>query len=474
MSLISMTSTMKDAAAGWWKRFGQMRNEASRNRHAGSGARPDRPRIWRKFRPISPLDDRRCQAAAAACVAKKPRGATGGTGRVDEPQPARLPVPPPTGKLTGVSASTSHNAIERIHASGHQLVLSVTGGGSGAIAALLEVPGASATVLEAVVPYAAAALEQWLGGPADHSCSERTARAMAMAAFERARTLSHADPRTLRGIGATASLATTRPKRGAHRVHVAWQSAEFTAVASCELTKGERTRAEEEQVATRLVLDAVAEACGVDAPSLLEASLRAGVQRRSQQASAPWSELLLGERSFCAIGENDATETTILFPGAFNPLHAGHERMAELAAERYGVPVTFELSILNVDKPPMDFVEIADRLQALSDRRVLLTRAATFVEKAELAPGCTFVVGVDTLTRIADPKYYGGDAAARDEAIAAITRQGCRFLVFGRLLEGRFSTSADLEVPTPLRALCDEVSETEFRADVSSTELRGG
>src|SRR5947207_4920383 len=107
--------------------------------------------------------------------------------------------------------------------------MSVTGGGSGAIVALLQVPGASAVMLEAVVPYAATALHHWLGGAPDHYCSERTARAMAMASFQRARELSEADPFVLRGIGATASLASTRPKRGPHRVHVACQSADTTA-----------------------------------------------------------------------------------------------------------------------------------------------------------------------------------------------------------------------------------------------------
>jgi hypothetical protein len=299
---------------------------------------------------------------------------------------------------------------------------------------------------------------------------------MAMAAFQRARTLSDDDPRTLRGIGTTASLATTRPKRGAHRIHVAWQSAKITAVASCELTKGERTRDEEEQVATQLILEAVAEACGVDAPSWLDSSLRAGVQRRVQQAPAAWTELLLGERESLVIGDEKPavpTSRSILFPGAFNPLHEGHERMTGVAAARLGAPVTLELSIANVDKPPLDFIEISDRLEQLAGRRVLLTRAATFVEKARLAPGCVFVVGIDTLARIAEPKYYGADESRRDEAVAAIARQGCRFLVFGRTLKGRFSTLSDLDVPAPLCVLCDEVPEAEFRADLSSTALRG-
>jgi nicotinamide mononucleotide (NMN) deamidase PncC len=372
-----------------------------------------------------------------------------------------------------------HNAIERIHGSGKRLVVSITGGGSGAIAALLEVAGASATVLEAVVPYAAAALAQWLGGAPDHYCSERTARAMAMAAFQRAHELVAAggapDPTALRGIGATASLATTRPKRGPHRIHVAWQSAEITSVASCELTKGERTRLEEEQVATQLILQVVAEACGADAILLLDSPVRDNVQRRFQKAPAAWTELLLGERQSVVAGEEaGAARWTekILFPGAFNPPHAGHKRMAELAAARYGAAVTYELSIVNVDKPPLDFIEIADRLEHLAGSRVLLTGAATFMEKAALAPSCVFLVGVDTLERIADPKYYGGEVQRRDAAIAAIARQGCRFLVFGRAVDGRFQTLSDVAVPASLRALCDEVSEAEFRADLSSTELR--
>ena len=66
-------------------------------------------------------------------------------------------------------------------------MLAVTGGGSGAIAALLEVPGASRTVLEAIVPYSEGSLVRWLGGPPDQACSAPTARAMAMAAFCHAR-----------------------------------------------------------------------------------------------------------------------------------------------------------------------------------------------------------------------------------------------------------------------------------------------
>jgi nicotinamide mononucleotide (NMN) deamidase PncC len=379
-----------------------------------------------------------------------------------------------------VPTSDEHALIERIHASGNRFVLAVTGGGSGALAALLEVPGASASVLEAIVPYSPAALVAFLGGPPDQAASERTARAMAMSSFERARRLSDADPRSLRGIGATASLATTRPKRGTHRVHVAWQSADTTVVTSCELSKGARTRGEEEQIATQLVLNAVAEACGADAASREHGAGSTACtefERREQHSPQEWSDLLLGERNGVLISKNakpglPLPNETILFPGAFNPVHAAHEQMAAYAAARYNAPVTWELSIANVDKPPLDFIEIADRLAGLTGRPVLLTRAATFVEKAPLAPGCLFLVGADTIERIAEPRYYGGDAARRDAAITAIASQRCRFLVFGRMLRDRFRTLNDLELPPVLRAMCDEVPESEFHSDAASSEIR--
>jgi hypothetical protein len=46
--------------------------------------------------------------------------------------------------------------------------------------------------------------------------------------------------------------------------------------------------------------------------------------------------------------------------------------------------------------------------------------------------------------------------------------------VFGRVVNGGFLSVNDLNLPPALRELCDEVPESMFRADVSSTELRSG
>ena len=155
----------------------------------------------------------------------------------------------------------SDELVRQIHAAQGQVVI-VLNGGSRAVAELLEVPGGSKTLLEAVVPYSEGALSAWLGSRPEQSCSSRTARAMAVVAFGRAIRYGAAEQRAA-GVSCTAGLATDRPKRGPHRAHVAVQSAGRTRHWSLELEKDARRRQEEERIVCRMVLNAVAESCGI-------------------------------------------------------------------------------------------------------------------------------------------------------------------------------------------------------------------
>jgi len=163
----------------------------------------------------------------------------------------------------------------------------------------------------------------------------------------------------------------------------------------------------------------------------------------------------------------------VVFSGAFHPLHDGHRRMAEIAQEVLGMPVAMEISIVNVDKPALDYLEIERRLgQFPPEQTVLLTRAATFEDKSRLFPGATFVVGADTLRRVTDPRYYGNDRNAMLQSLRRIIARGCRFLVFGRALGSSFIRLSDLDLPDALRRACMEIPPERFREDVSSTALR--
>ena len=343
--------------------------------------------------------------------------------------------------------------IEAIHRSPTRVVLAVSGGGSRAIAELLERPGASRTVLEAIVPYGEAAMIAYLGGRPDQFCAPETARAMAAAAWHRARKYETAagdcpdfraatrsvGPKmglsplvALAGVACTAGLATDRPRRGPHHAHVALQSGTRTATWSLELEKGRRSRAEEERLVARLVLNAVADAYGV--PLRLDLDLFPGDEVRHIETLAPqpWQDLMMG-RAAAVCHQGDSGPAAAVFPGAFHPLHAGHRRMIEIARDILGVPVAAEISILNVDKPPLDYTEIECRVaQFPPEQAIWLTRAATFEEKSRVFPRAVFLVGIDTLRRIAAWEYYRGDRRACLAALEDIAARGCRFLVFGR------------------------------------------
>lgn len=366
-----------------------------------------------------------------------------------------------------------------IHDSPYKIVMAVTGGGIGAIHDLLTTPGASRSILEASVPYASAALTNLLGGKPDQFCSSATARAMAMACFQRARNLNGEEELgSLIGVGCTASLASDLPKRGDHRVHAAIQTFAATETASVRLVKGRRTRLEEDRAASELLMHLI-----LSHARKTELDWNTGdpdevPEFQRYEAPEGWSKLLGRECAWTnSQGDRfgdvlDGQQNRLaIYCGAFHPRHEGHKQIATIGAKRYD-RVIHEISIQNVDKPPLDFLEMAARAsQFEAGEELIFSRAPTFAEKSKVFPHFTFLVGVDTIYRVAQPTYYGGEKA-RDLAISEIKEQGCRFLVFGRLLDNQFQEFSASEVTRDLANLCDFVSESEFRNDASSTVIR--
>lgn len=190
----------------------------------------------------------------------------------------------------------------------------------------------------------------------------------------------------------------------------------------------------------------------------------------------------------------------LIIPGSFNPPHIGHVQLANAAIstlqrmrqveahddslrhslhsmpssvsstssvlsniwstvqshsdEQYEPTVLFEISVTNVDKPPIDPNEVCRRLNLFlrlhsdlpKDWGVLLTNAPLFSQKATLldhsiggsynSRKMTFVIGTDTMVRLIDAKYYGNNEENMMSALEEMKDKGVHFVVGGRLEQG--------------------------------------
>jgi hypothetical protein len=376
--------------------------------------------------------------------------------------------------------AATRQLIEALHREGrYQYVMALTGGGTGAAAQLLNVPGGSRTLLEVIVPYHERALAEFLGRSPDQYCSADTSRLMAGRALDRARWL--APGHLAAGIGCTASLATDRPKRGDHRFHFTVRTDFTSRTCSLTLAKGARDRAGEEAVLDALLLGTMLAEFGVGQcpPVALLPGERVEEDHGESTDLAGLVGLLKGAGQVLCVAPDGCVQASapppaVLLAGAFNPLHRGHRDLAQVAAAALGAPVAFELSVRNVDKATLGIEEVRLRLRQFQWLApVWLTSAPTFAEKALLFPGVTFLLGADTAVRLFAPRYYEGGEAGMAAAFDTIRRQGCRFLVACRVDgAGQCQDLDGLGVPGPWRDLFQAIPAEQFRVDVSSTQLR--
>lgn len=376
--------------------------------------------------------------------------------------------------------------VHLINSSGYKIVLSITGGGTEAIGELLRYGGGSATLLEAIVPYSQRAVDAFTGKTPEKYSSTRTARAMAMAAFQRAIMLQQEQNEAGRvlGIGATSILAKyNERKERQHELHIAIQSLQNTTTYSiCFLE--ERERESEESLACRLIINAIALACNMDVAITDGTGLssRESPQMRSVQATETISHMLLNKgndpevtpRSF-RISKNDNEiphSHKVILSGSFDPCHRKHVEMAKIASKKYGVPVHFEISLTNVDKPPMDYISLEDRISSIKAcynpdfmGDIFVTNTPLFAEKANVFPESTFIVGADTMERLFNPKYYRSQDTTQS-LYEHFKEKGIDFLVFSR-------KRAKIDVPSEVGSIITIVPENEYSDDgISSTQIR--
>ncbi len=157
--------------------------------------------------------------------------------------------------------------VTKIHASPVQVVLAVTGGGHAVLTDLLGVAGASATLLEAIVPYSPASLAQLTdgfgsnpdSGSSPPAVSSAMASAMGRACAARASTLALGKA-PVWGVACTATIATNREKRGEHHGYLCIVDGDGIELVNEHmlLEKGLRTRTEEDRILADVILQRLA------------------------------------------------------------------------------------------------------------------------------------------------------------------------------------------------------------------------
>ncbi|MBT3555590.1 MAG: hypothetical protein HN926_03280 [Chloroflexi bacterium] len=171
----------------------------------------------------------------------------------------------------------------------------------------------------------------------------------------------------------------------------------------------------------------------------------------------------------------------LVLAGSFNPLHQGHRRMLEAASLAVDGPTYYEISISNVDKPVLPEAELERRVARVTSNgnSIIVTNAPRFAEKSSILPGATFVIGFDTYIRLMDKRYYpdhvAGEHSPVENSLDLIFENRCGFVVAGRVdhqSQFRRLHDVEFEIPTRYRSMFIELTEAQFRSDLSSTEIR--
>lgn len=330
-----------------------------------------------------------------------------------------------------------------------RIFLACTGAGAGAQQELWKVPGCSSYFAGAAFPYGEDQTADFLGFRPERFCSRATALDLAMASYYRAWTGPGCDAV---GVGLTATVASTREHRGGHRVHAAVMTAQGVRTQELRLPSG--------------MGEAARQRDGIEC-DLLAVRLATDPDRFPDATPEAWARFFarpLWTTSGARGTAGQLGQRPVLFPGAFNPPHAGHLEPAAATG------ATFAICADTPHKGQLSLADLVQRAKLLRGHPVLFTQGdPLYLDKARAFPGARFVIGADALQRMLDPKW-GPDPV---EMLCEFARLQTRFLVIARRVGGELLTVEraleEAGIHCEWQILFEQVP---GRWDMSSTEIR--
>jgi Cytidylyltransferase-like len=421
--------------------------------------------------------------------------------------------------------------VSEIHSCPWQGVIAITGCAPNLVTDLLAPGGGSATLLEAVVPYASKSLEQFIGKKPSNKgwkfCSAEVAAEMASAAFSRASELAPG-PDTpeygtpLFGLGITATLRKNGPEREGrvHQVFISFQTCNM-AYNHHVVFDSKLSRLDEERLVSQVALDVLSRHLldkrhkvllptktlispvdtspsgiykhpetpinndGIFKPDdwwlIKESTEKQQFPEELQNLldGTCYDEDIVWDPKVGLLAPSLRTARVVI-PGSFNPFHEGHRSMVRVAQKCIGlgnVKPILELSIANVDKGRLSGHEVLNRIQSFKNYQDSAVQGDPFADFV-VTDADNFVLkssrfpGATFIIGI-DTWYRLIDPKyyrnVMDECHTKIKENGCSFLVLGRFVNGSYHT---LPTDKKTRGLAIGLSEEEFRVDISSTQLR--
>src|SRR6185436_11449007 len=305
-----------------------------------------------------------------------------------------------------------------------------TGAGAGIQKKIWEVPGCSSFLVGCSFPYATTQTSKCLGFTPEKSVSTDTAIELAIAAY-----LQAYEPGSKSiGIGLTASVASVKTHRGAHRIIVSSFSETECLTATIEIPKGcgLAQRFTDGELSDSIGITAILRAAHILDDDQIWSPIYEGTNSENVASeriinyifkylpvdtTERAKELILKNSFFQANGSRvpvNAIDTNkiVFYPGSFNPFHFGHDLGAEAIkktiAKKFGEcrDIVYTTVVNPLHKPPLTVAEMLNRVSIMKGKNFCLTiDDPLFIDKARCHPGAWFGMGADTLLNMLDPKW---------------------------------------------------------------------